>query len=105
MFEWAHGIIDQMLTLIRAGIVVFAIITVSMIYARTKAVVPVAVAALLAGAVIWAVNNIDWFERKVGQETIALAPALAEPLLGADGLRFAAADGPGDERERAFHRA
>jgi hypothetical protein len=71
MFEWAHAIIDQTLTLIRAGVVLFAVLTVAMIYARTKAVVPVAVAALLAGAVIWAVNNIEWFERKVGDETIA----------------------------------
>lgn len=78
MFEWAHAIIDQTLTLIRAGVVLFAVLTVAMIYARTKAVVPVAVAALLAGAVIWAVNNIEWFERKVGDETIAFAPPDAE---------------------------
>lgn len=34
---------------------------------------------MLAGVVIWAVNNIEWFERKVGDETIALAPADHEP--------------------------
>ncbi len=86
MFEWAHGIIDQTLTLIRAGVVLFAILTVSTIYARTKAVVPVAVAALLAGAVIWAVNNIDWFERKVGDETIAAVVVADDEAGGAGGV-------------------
>jgi hypothetical protein len=73
--------------LIRAGVVLFAVLTVAMIYARTKAVIPVAVAALLAGAVIWAVNNIEWFERKVGEETIALAPADAETFNGVQASR------------------
>ena len=80
MFEWAHAIIDQTLTLIRAGVVLFAVLTLATIYARTKAVIPVAVAALLAGAVIWAVNNVEWFERKVGEETIALTLADPEPF-------------------------
>lgn len=73
MFEWALDMISDLTTLVRAAIVLLAIVMVVMVYARTRGqLVATAVAALMAGAVIWAVNNIDWFERKVGEETIAL---------------------------------
>lgn len=76
MFEWALDMIGQATTLVRAAIVLVAIVMVVMVYARTRGqLVATAVAALMAGAVIWAVNNIDWFERKVGEETIAGAGA------------------------------
>lgn len=76
MFEWAMEMINQATTLVRAAIVLLAIVMVVMVYARTRGqLVATAVAALMAGAVIWAVNNIDWFERKVGEETIAAGGA------------------------------
>ena len=90
MFEWALDMINDATTLVRAAIVLLAIVMVVMVYARTRGqLVATAVAALMAGAVIWAVNNIDWFERKVGDETIARARApvvlveTAETLVGA----------------------
>lgn len=90
MFEWALDMINDATTLVRAAIVLLAIVMVVMVYARTRGqLVATAVAALMAGAVIWAVNNIDWFERKVGDETIARtrAPVVlaetAETLVGA----------------------
>ena len=101
MFEWALDMINDATTLVRAAIVLLAIVMVVMVYARTRGqLVATAVAALMAGAVIWAVNNIDWFERKVGDETIAsgrgpiVLVEAAETLVGG-------VDPPGDVVARA----
>ena len=71
MFEWAQGLINQATDLVQAAVVLLAIVSVVTVYGRTKQLVATFVAAVLAGGVIWAVNNIDWFARKVGDETIA----------------------------------
>lgn len=82
MFEWAQSMIMDVTTLVQSGVVLLAIITVVMVYGRTKQLIATGVAALLAGGVIWAVNNIDWFERKVGDETIAAVVVPAEVAAG-----------------------
>ena len=76
MFEWALGILQQIETLIKAAAWVLGIGFILVTYFRTRGqFVATAVAALMAGAMIWAVHNADWFQRKVGEETISHAPA------------------------------
>lgn len=87
MFDWAEAMISNVTALVQSGVVLLAIITVVMVYGRTKQLIATGVAALLAGAVIWAVNNIEWFERKVGDETIAGAVVTVDVAAGQwDGL-------------------
>lgn len=86
MFEWAQSMIMDATTLVQSGVVLLAIITVVMVYGRTKQLIATGVAALLAGGVIWAVNNIDWFERKVGDETIAAVIVGDDEAGGAGGV-------------------
>lgn len=79
MIEWMQQEIVQVTDLVQSGIVLLAIVSVGIVYGRTKQLVATATAALLAGAVIWATNNIDWFEGKVGEETNASASFVVEP--------------------------
>lgn len=76
MIEWLATKIAEITGLVQSGVVLLAICAVAMVYFRTKQLVATATAALLAGAVIWAVNNIDWFERKVGEEAASSTPAV-----------------------------
>lgn len=80
MIEWVADKLADIQQLILAAGVVLAILYVLMTWWRTKALVPTLVALLLAGIVLWAVSNIDWFKRKVGEETGSLPapPAVVE---------------------------
>ena len=78
MIDWIADKLADIQQLILTAGVVLAILYVLMTWWRTKALVPTLVALLLAGIVLWAVSNIDWFKRKVGEETRSLpAPPAA----------------------------
>lgn len=66
-------------SLIQAAAVVMAIVTILGTYIKTKALVPTLTAAVLAGFVLWGVNNTSWFQTKVGEETSLGAPAAVSP--------------------------
>lgn len=80
MIDWIADKLADIQQLILAAGVVLAIVYVLMTWWRTKALVPTLVALLLAGIVLWAVSNLDWFKRKVGEETRGLpaAPAVLD---------------------------
>ncbi len=74
MIEWIADKLVDVRQLILAIGVVAAILFVLMTWWRTKALVPTLTAMLLSGAVLWAVSNIDWFKKKIGEETSMGAP-------------------------------
>ena len=80
MFDWIAAKLAEVEQLIQLGAAVLAVVYVVSTWWRTKALVPTVTAMVLAGAVLWAINNIDWFERKVGEEAQSLGPALAAAL-------------------------
>ena len=77
--QWFQGKLTQLETLIQAAAVVMAIIAILGAWFRTKALVPTVTAAVLAGFVLWGINNTSWFQTKVGEESGLGAPAPAAP--------------------------
>ena len=69
MIEWLQQELGTVQGLVQAAAVLMAIIYVVMTWWRTKALVATVVAMVLAGAVLWAINNISWFQNKIGQDT------------------------------------
>lgn len=89
VIDWLDAKIVDITGLVQSGIVLAAIVSVAIVYFRTKQLVATATAALLAGVVIWATNNIGWFEQKVGEEAAAagsvvvtLAHAVGSAVVG-----------------------
>ena len=80
--QWFQGKLTQLETLIQAAAVVMAIIAILGAWFRTKALVPTVTAAVLAGFVLWGINNTSWFQTKVGEESGlgATAPAAPAPV-------------------------
>ena len=78
--QWFQGKLGQLESLIQAAAVVMAIIAILGTYFRTKALVPTVTSAVLAGFVLWGINNTSWVQTKVGEEsglgiTVPAAPA------------------------------
>ena len=55
-------------SLVRAAITLMALGFVGVVWARTKSFVPVVGALLLGALVVWGINNVDFLERKIGEE-------------------------------------
>lgn len=69
MIDWANGKIGEVEALVTAFAALMAIIFILSIAWRTRSLVPILVGAFTAGLVLFAVNNTDWFKRKIEQET------------------------------------
>lgn len=69
MISWLHDKLNEVQTLVLAATVLLAIITMVGTWWRSKSLVPTLTSALLAGFVLWGVNNVTWFQTKVGEET------------------------------------
>ena len=67
--QWFQGKLVEVQTLIQAAAVVMAIVAILGAWFRTKALVPTVTAAVLAGFVLWGINNTSWFQTKVGEES------------------------------------
>ncbi len=74
MIDWMNSKLGDVQGLLVGITGVLAIWFVIWTWVRTKALVPTLVAMLVAGAVLWAVSNMDWFKNKVGQEAGILRP-------------------------------
>ena len=68
MVELLHGEIAKVEALVQAGVALMALIMIVVVWARTKAFVPTIGAVLFGALVTWAVHNVDFLERKVGEE-------------------------------------
>ena len=72
MIEWLSATLADVESLLQAGIAVAAAAYVASIWWRTKALVPTLAAMLVAGAVVWASNNVDWFSQRIADDTTGL---------------------------------
>jgi hypothetical protein len=76
MLDWANSKIGEVESLVLAAAVVMAILFVLSVAWRTRALVPIVVAAFTAGLVLFAVNNTDWFKSKIEEETLGPVPVV-----------------------------
>jgi hypothetical protein len=87
MTQWLTSEIAKIQTLVLGGAVLVAIIFIVGVFWRTKALVPVLVAMVTSGIVLWGLHNTSWFQTKVGNETaaqvMAPSPAIAHEPRGA----------------------
>ncbi|MFC6600496.1 hypothetical protein [Kitasatospora paranensis] len=82
IITWANTKITQLNTLALAAAVLMAIIAVLMAWWKTRSFVATLVALVLAGLVIWAINNMTSIQNKVGTEVNASRPpAAAAPVV------------------------
>lgn len=76
MLQWLNSLIGDIQVLVSNAVVLVAMWTVATVWYRTRALVPVLGACLLAGIALFAVHNTDWFQDKVA-ETVE-RPGLVE---------------------------
>jgi hypothetical protein len=82
IITWANTKITQLNTLALAAAVLMAVIAVLMAWWKTRSFVATLVALVLAGLVVWAVNNMTTIKTKVGTEvTGSHAPAATAPVI------------------------
>jgi prepilin signal peptidase PulO-like enzyme (type II secretory pathway) len=68
MIEWGNTKIGELIPLVENGTGLAAIAVIALTYLATKNFVKTAVAGVLAGLVLFAVSNVDWFKTHVGEE-------------------------------------
>jgi hypothetical protein len=68
MTELLHGEISKVQVLVQAGVALMALIMIVVVWAKSKAFVPTLGAVLFGALVVWAVNNAEFLEQKVGEE-------------------------------------
>jgi hypothetical protein len=83
VIDWLNGLIGELISLVRYAAVLVAVASVGWAYARTRSLVALLVAALTAGVFLWSVNNTDWWEQRVGEES-GLGPAPAVAAIAPD---------------------
>lgn len=85
--EWAADKIADVQGLVITAIALMAVILIASTWWTTKALVPTVTALLLAGLVLWAVSNVDWFQARIGDEVqtgwAAAPPATPPSAVGA----------------------
>jgi hypothetical protein len=69
VIDWLNGKILEVTDLVRGASVLGAIVMVGFAYYKARSIVALIVAALTAGVFLFAVNNIDWFQQRVEEET------------------------------------
>lgn len=71
MIEWAMNMINSGKDLLIAGLGLYVLWMIIKTFGRSGGqAVPTFVVILLGGLVLWSATNMDWFEKKVGDETI-----------------------------------
>jgi hypothetical protein len=69
MIDWLNGKIVEVTDLVRGASVLGAIVMVAAAYYKLRSIVALIVAALTAGVFLFAINNIQWFQDRVTEET------------------------------------
>ncbi|MFF4344716.1 hypothetical protein ACFY00_32950 [Kitasatospora sp. NPDC001540] len=84
IITWGNTKIAELNTLALAAAVLMGIIAVLMAWWKSRSFVATLVALVLAGLVIWAINNMTTVQNKVGTEVSASrAPAAVAPAAPA----------------------
>jgi hypothetical protein len=82
IITWGTTKIAQLNTLALAAAVLMGITAVLMAWWKTRSFVATLVALVLAGLVIWAINNMTTIQNKVGTEVTASSiPAAVAPVV------------------------
>ena len=69
MIDWLSGKLLEVTDLVKGASVLGAIIMVAAAYYKARSLVALLVAALTAGVFLWTINNVDWWQTKVQEET------------------------------------
>lgn len=69
MIDWTNDKIGELISLVQFASVLVAIVSVAYAYAKTRSLVALLVAALTAGIFLWAINNTDWWQQRVEEES------------------------------------
>jgi hypothetical protein len=69
MIDWLSGKILEVTDLVRGASVLGAIVMVAFAYYKARSIVALLVAALTAGVFLWTINNVDWWQQRVEEET------------------------------------
>jgi len=74
VISWLTIKLAEVRQLIQAGLVVAAVLFIAHVWWKSKALIPTLGAILLAGAVLWATANVQWFEDEIGKEMHSIGP-------------------------------
>lgn len=87
MIEWTSGKILEVTSLVRTASVLGAILMVAIAYYKVRSIVALIVAAITAGLFLFTINNVDWWEERVTEEsdTLGRPVQVDAPLSGAAG--------------------
>jgi hypothetical protein len=69
VIDWVSGKVLELTDLVRGASVLGAIVMVAFAYYKVRTLVAVLVAALTAGVFLWTINNVDWWQQRVQEET------------------------------------
>jgi hypothetical protein len=69
VIDFLNGKILEVTDLVRGASVLGAIVMVAAAYYKARSIVALIVAALTAGVFLWTVNNVDWWQDRVEEET------------------------------------
>lgn len=79
MIEFTEALIATGMSLARATIVLIAVVTVASVWWRTKALVPVVSALLVAAIVLWGTSpaGVEWLKERITRDTATLGAVTA----------------------------
>ena len=69
MIDFLSRKVLQVTSLVRGASVLGAIVMVAFAYYRARTLVAVLVAGLTAGVFLWTINNTDWWQTRVKEES------------------------------------
>lgn len=70
MIDWLNGKVLEVTDLVKGASVLGAIIMVAAAYYKARSLVALIVAALTAGVFLWTINNPEWWQQRVQEETL-----------------------------------
>lgn len=73
MIDWITQELHKVQDLIELGFLVAAAVIIAMTAWQSRSIIRTLTAALLCGVALWAINNVDWFQQRVNEET-TMAP-------------------------------
>jgi hypothetical protein len=72
VIDWTSGKILEVTALVRGASVLGAILMVAIAYFKLRSIVAVIVAAITAGLFLFTINNTDWWQDRVEEESDTL---------------------------------
>jgi hypothetical protein len=85
VLDWTSGKILEVTALVRTASVLGAILMVAVAYYKVRSIVALIVAAITAGLFLFTINNVDWWQERVEEEsdTLGRTVQVAPDVTGA----------------------